>query len=672
LRRPKSAISAAIVAMGLSAPVVLAQVMSRASGPTSDTNTSPASSSIDPALAGRPTRFLLRNGTDYLAYKEYGRALRFLRAAEARQGELDADELKALRQGIAQAQRGLREGDASRDLAGRSRTRRAGAMATARVEAATEPAPGPAPARGDGVRLAGASRAEEERPTPAVEPGPAPRRARPDGPAADTVADRAPAPIELPAPPRPLAEPSATPADLPAPAAAAGDAKPAATPVPAPEAARAPALDLPALPAEPTTPDETRPAATPEPRPTAPPTPALELPAPTPAGAEPRPDAPKVIGLEPLAEPAPAASGPAEPAANPPALPAQPADTKPAGLPELPPADATPAPRTPDATPASAPDQSPAPAPAQPSTANPAPLFPAPEPAPLPATEPSPVPAPAAEPAPRGATEVATPPVGDEPRPTVPPAPAASADEMPPLPGEERSAPAPRPSGVLDDPAHAPRPLTSDDHEEIGRVARRQADEARSRAASPSQATRPGLNVPTPMTGDAVLDPSASSNASTRFEITRAPSPTEAWPIRRIPVPEEFVPIPPRNFEPSRKYWAAPALCHMPLYFQDASLERYGHSVEQFFGPRGRYLTYPIDDPRQTKQRSQILQPAFSAGLFAFQIAALPYNLVVDPPWEAEYDLGYHRPGDRMPTDTFYLPLTGVGPILPPIKGRRY
>jgi hypothetical protein len=107
----------------------------------------------------------------------------------------------------------------------------------------------------------------------------------------------------------------------------------------------------------------------------------------------------------------------------------------------------------------------------------------------------------------------------------------------------------------------------------------------------------------------------------------------------------------------------------MPLYFQDAALERYGHSVEQFFGPAGRYFTYPVDDPTQSTQRNQILQPVFSAGLFAFQIAALPYNLIVDPPWEAEYDLGYYRPGDQIPTDVYYLPLHGVGP---PLKGKRY
>ena len=80
-------------------------------------------------------------------------------------------------------------------------------------------------------------------------------------------------------------------------------------------------------------------------------------------------------------------------------------------------------------------------------------------------------------------------------------------------------------------------------------------------------------------------------------------------------------------------------------------------------------MTYPLDDPTQSKQRNQLFQPLYSIGLFAAQIAALPYNLVVDPPWEAEYDLGYYRPGDRIPPDTYYLPWHGVGP---PLHSRDY
>ena len=163
---------------------------------------------------------------------------------------------------------------------------------------------------------------------------------------------------------------------------------------------------------------------------------------------------------------------------------------------------------------------------------------------------------------------------------------------------------------------------------------------------------------------------SSFDQPTARVELRRAPSPTEARPIRPIPVPEQFVPMAPRQSGiPTGNIGPPPRPGTLPLYFQDASLERYGHSVEQFFGPTGRFISYPLDDPTQSKQRNQIAQPFFSAGLFAFQVLALPYNLVVDPPWEAEYDLGYYRPGDRVPTDVYYLPWHGVGP---PLHGSNY
>jgi hypothetical protein len=43
--------------------------------------------------------------------------------------------------------------------------------------------------------------------------------------------------------------------------------------------------------------------------------------------------------------------------------------------------------------------------------------------------------------------------------------------------------------------------------------------------------------------------------------------------------------------------------------------------------------------------------------------------MIADPPWEAEYDLGYYRPGDRVPEDTVVVPWKGVGPLF---KGNKY
>jgi hypothetical protein len=204
----------------------------------------------------------------------------------------------------------------------------------------------------------------------------------------------------------------------------------------------------------------------------------------------------------------------------------------------------------------------------------------------------------------------------------------------------------------------APSTLRPELQREVEEIARRQEEESRR-----IQATQP----PPGGTRDAAAD--VRNSTQMNIDISRAPSPAEARPIRAIPVPEDWVPLARRDWSPQGKYWAAAATCHMPLYFQDPMLERYGHSVENFIGPAGRYLAYPVDDHAQTTQRNQIAQPFFSAGLFAFQIIAWPYNLIMDPPWEAQYDLGYWRPGDKIPTDLYYMPLHGTGP---PLRGRNY
>jgi hypothetical protein len=210
----------------------------------------------------------------------------------------------------------------------------------------------------------------------------------------------------------------------------------------------------------------------------------------------------------------------------------------------------------------------------------------------------------------------------------------------------------------IPDRANPPSTLKPELQREVERIARRQEEEMHRQAQNPTQPA----NAP--------RDTMASDlRTQTQMDISRAPSPAEARPIKAIPVPEDWVPLAPRNWAPQRKYWAAAATCHLPLYFQDPVLERYGHSVEQFVGPLGRFLSYPVDDPTQSTQRNQMLQPFFSAGLMGLQIIAWPYNLIMDPPWEAQYDLGYYRPGDSIPTDTYWLPLHGYGP---PLRGNSY
>jgi hypothetical protein len=207
--------------------------------------------------------------------------------------------------------------------------------------------------------------------------------------------------------------------------------------------------------------------------------------------------------------------------------------------------------------------------------------------------------------------------------------------------------------------AGPPRDLLSpEQREEVMMIVRRQ-----------EEAERQGFE-PAPLPDDPLMPMYEEDELSSlAIELPRPPSPSEIRPIQSIPVAEDYVEMPERRFAPSRKYWSAAATCHLPLYFQDPVLERYGQSVEQKLGPVGRFLSYPLDDPKQSQQRNQIAQPFFSAGLMAAQIVTWPYKALMDTPSEAEYDLGYYRPGDLVPPDLIYAPLHGVGP---PLQGKRY
>jgi hypothetical protein len=584
--------------------------------------------------ATRAPRALLRNGWDFIGYQEYERALAFFREAKLREKELTRDEQLRLKQGIERAQRGIRDAsvgmhnEPSYALSGRSRA--PGALALR--------SPGPAKANPaaierEPIQLAGgpaaaaqntnAANIRASNPQAPVDPAPAapaPLPADPEIAPAQVAQAATPMPSDptplpkLPVPgPKSLLDLSAAPSFTPAtsdatvaPASAPTSAPPATTPDPA----RTPNHDEGKLPALPT--DLVTDPAPDQPGPASPPT---QAPAPAPApNRSPEPPPPPEAEKLPVLPPSPVNPPSNDPATN--------------------------------SSPALTPSRPEAPAPS-----NPAPPA---EPTPIP----TPVPAPAVEPRPVSLTvpsEPAPPPVATD----TPPAPSAAPGSSDPAPSMALPAPSSIPPQVLRPSTDslipnrtgvAPSTLSPELRREVEMIAQKQDEEMK---RNPVQAT-PGVNVDdqTPLGG---MDTS-------KLVISRAPSPTEARPIRAIPVPEEFVPLPKREWEPNRKYWAAAATCHYPLYFQDVTLERYGYGVEQRFGTLGRFMSYPIDDPKQSKQRNQIAQPFLSIGRFAFQVGIWPFRMLVDPPWESEYDLGFYRPGDRVPTDVIYCPPLGVGP----------
>ena len=92
-------------------------------------------------------------------------------------------------------------------------------------------------------------------------------------------------------------------------------------------------------------------------------------------------------------------------------------------------------------------------------------------------------------------------------------------------------------------------------------------------------------------------------------------------------------PYHPRAFPDTAMAWEPSNYYHYPLYFEDAVLERYGH-------------TYPAP-----------IQPFVSVAKFSGQLLALPYQMTLDPVNKEMYALGWYRPGEVAPKLKYQIPL---------------
>jgi len=95
----------------------------------------------------------------------------------------------------------------------------------------------------------------------------------------------------------------------------------------------------------------------------------------------------------------------------------------------------------------------------------------------------------------------------------------------------------------------------------------------------------------------------------------------------------------PRSWCQTLYHWKASSLCHKPLYFEQVSLERYGHTW------------HPL------------VQPVVSGAHFFGTIPILPYKMGIEDPRECIYALGYYRPGECAPKLLYTLPLSLRGAI---------
>jgi len=96
----------------------------------------------------------------------------------------------------------------------------------------------------------------------------------------------------------------------------------------------------------------------------------------------------------------------------------------------------------------------------------------------------------------------------------------------------------------------------------------------------------------------------------------------------------------PRAASPTVFQWAPTNLYHYPLYFEDPSLERYGHTY------------HPL------------IQPFASTGRFATQLVGLPYQMTLHPIHSHDYTLGYYRPGECAPKKHYQIPFNEEATIV--------
>jgi hypothetical protein len=158
------------------------------------------------------------------------------------------------------------------------------------------------------------------------------------------------------------------------------------------------------------------------------------------------------------------------------------------------------------------------------------------------------------------------------------------------------------------------------------------------------------VSAPSPQESQDVAEPLLTENGINRLKTDiRTIDPTLNYALKDIDPTQlpadfnrqmdngEYVP---RAASPTVFQWAPTNLYHYPLYFEDPSLERYGHTY------------HPL------------VQPFASTGRFATQLVGLPYQMTLHPIHSHDYTLGYYRPGECAPKKHYQIPFNEEATIM--------
>lgn len=149
-------------------------------------------------------------------------------------------------------------------------------------------------------------------------------------------------------------------------------------------------------------------------------------------------------------------------------------------------------------------------------------------------------------------------------------------------------------------------------------------------ASEPAEELPPSALTPPELEGPVSDEPAtlfAGDKPLSALRAESAPPPGEL-PGAGVPVvfsgPEQMDPsLSGRPWSELHFQWQASLYWHRPLYFEEPNLERYG-------------------------LKHGCLQPLVSAAHFYALVPAMPYLVLLDPPRERVYDLGFARPGTKL------------------------
>jgi hypothetical protein len=235
-------------------------------------------------------------------------------------------------------------------------------------------------------------------------------------------------------------------------------------------------------------------------------------------------------------------------------------------------------------------------------------------------------------------------------------------EELTPIPVPAQVIPVPAPYGEPPQMADSPEPgdgdgasVTDRSSGSAGEDARNSAEESPDLLIPPEPewslprhrlSQLPAMPLPTEDEQATIFRPIASIQPDYRYSPTGTqpgeylcPQPSDLADERRFRCPD-VRPLPgtgstDRDFAQINFQWCASNLYHHPLYFEDVTLERYGHA-------------YP-----------RLIQPAASLAKFGMHVIGLPYQMAMHPVWHEHYALGHYLPGDPAPYLHYRVPLNG-------------